>query len=227
MRSVSAGSANEYVIVSFRPLARIVAPMRSRSRCSRVSSPSRPAPLGSVGAIRSMPWMRSTSSIEVDLALEVGPERGDGHGERIVALRRRVQPSRVRIAARLGWRDLRAENRVEAGDAQRELALDRGRRVRVDDARRDLAAAELGHQRGRAVESGDALRPVDALLEARRRLREQPEPAAGARDGARVEARRLEQHVDGAVVYLGGRPAHDTGERDRAAGVGDEKHVGR
>ena len=79
----------------------------------------------------------------------------------------------------------------------------------------------LGHQGRRTIERRDASRTVNRPLESQRRFRDQAERTARAADRLGVEARRLEQDVDGSVGDLGGLTAHDSRERDNAAGVAD------
>ena len=64
---------------------------------------------------------------------------------------------------------------------------------------------------------------VDALLEARRRLAAEPEAPGGAQHGEGFEVRRLEQQVGRLVAHLAVLAAHDPGDRDRPARVGDDE----
>ena len=62
---------------------------------------------------------------------------------------------------------------------------------------------------------------IDSLLPSRRGFGSQTQPARRAQDRQRIEVRSLEQDVRGLGADLAVLAAHDPGDRDRAARVGD------
>ena len=99
-------------------------------------------------------------------------------------------------------------------------------RVDVDDRSGRLAGADLLHQPDRALDRDHLRVGIGAALEARRGLRLQPEPLAGAPDRRRLEVRRLEYHGRRRCRDFGGRAAHHPGDALGAIAIGDHQHVG-
>ena len=85
-------------------------------------------------------------------------------------------------------------------------------------------AAEIRDELGREIEAGQAEGRIDAALEAVAGIRDDAEPPPGRGDRVRAPERRFDQHVARVLVAAGRHPAHDPGDRDRAAVVGDDDH---
>ena len=161
---------------------------------------------------------------QVDLAVEVGTERGHDRDDGVAVAAILISaglsssmPSGAReshtssassvVPSTAFTRDARSVIRV---------ALDRAR-VHVDRVGRDLRARHLDEQLHRPLRvAGDGV-GVDAALEARARLAAQLEPLRRERDAHALEVGRLQQDLGGGVGHLGGGTAHDPGHRLRHA----------
>ena len=92
----------------------------------------------------------------------------------------------------------------------------RGRPARpADDQLRDAVGAEAGEAR------------LLALLEAEARLGAEREVEGRAADAHRVEDGQFDDDVGRRLRDLRGRPAHDAGDGERTAGIGDEERLRR
>ena len=90
-------------------------------------------------------------------------------------------------------------------------------RVRIDDARRDLATRPLGDEAGRPVGADPREAELLALLEAQAGLGPQGVAEGRPADADRVEDGRLDDDVGGPLPDLGGGAAHDAGDPERTA----------
>ena len=90
-----------------------------------------------------------------------------------------------------------------------------------------LAAAVFHEQVGGAAGGRVGEPRVDGAFETFGRLRRQPVPSEGVGDAGRGEGRGLQHDGRGPGGDLGGLPAHDAGDPDRAGVVGDQQVIGR
>ncbi len=148
--------------------------------------------------------------------VERAPRR---HGH-LVAVELEAEPGQ-RLAL-LGLRERHPAQPVgELGAQPHDRAL-RQRSLDVD-VTRQACAGERDDQLARVDRRLFGRVGVDALLEARRRLAAEPEAPGCPQHGEGFEVRRLEQEVGRLVAHLAVLAAHDPGDRDRPAGVGDDE----
>ncbi len=120
-----------------------------------------------------------------------------------------------------------AEQPVDAAGTERDPLRPwlGGRRV---DSPGGRGPARPGHDELRdAVGADPGEADLLALLEAEARLRAEGAVEGRAADADGVEDRRFHDDVAGRLRHLGGGPAHDAGDRERPAGVGDQERLGR
>ena len=136
---------------------------------------------------------------EVNLALEIGAERGRYHTEDGLAVGRCALNGAAQTHKRALHElrlDRRAADKLHTALAKRKLFALNGRRVHVDRTGNHGRAAALLEERRRDGRDLVAARAVDLALVADGRLGDEREVAARARDMTRVEASRPQsQHV--------------------------------
>ena len=171
---------------------------------------------------------------QVDLALQVGTERGHRCKQcvrspsfaRSSSARSSSIPSGASAAHTSSASRSVPSTRVHSARAHANArALDRGR-VHVDGIRRDVGARDLRQElHGPLGVDRDRI-GVDPPLEAGARLTAQLEPLRRTGDAEAIEVGRLEQDLGGGVGDLGGGSPHDPGDgmrrcarRRRSAGL--------
>ena len=92
--------------------------------------------------------------------------------------------------------------------------------------RAGLAAADLEDQARGALDAVDVVGEVDAALEAVAGVAREVVAARAPGDRLGEKERRLEEEVARRGLGLGGLPAHDAAQADRAGVVGDAQHRG-
>ena len=122
--------------------------------------------------------------------------------------------------------EVRAQQPVDPGRPEGDVRERRLGRVRIDHARRDLAACPFGDEAGRAIGTDPREAELLALLEAEARLGAQGVAEGRPPDADRVEDRRLDDDVGGPLPDLGVGAAHHAGDPDRTALVGDQERLG-
>ena len=95
----------------------------------------------------------------------------------------------------------------------------------VDPAALEGPARPVEDQSSAAVRADPGEPGLLALLEAQARLRAEPVALAGPADADRVEDGRLDHDIGRGLADLRVDPAHDPGDGDRAARVGDDQRV--
>ena len=92
--------------------------------------------------------------------------------------------------------------------------------------RRDFRAGQLDEQREGAVAGGEQRAGIDAAFVAIGGVGHQAEAAAGAAHGRGKEPRGFEHDLGGRLDHAGRFAAHDAGDGDGSAFVGDDEIVG-
>ncbi len=136
-------------------------------------------------------------------------------------------PMRPKRVAHLRGARVRAQQAIDTRRAERHAARLVVNRVRVNDADSDSTAGPLRQQLRRAIRADTCEARLLALLEAQAGLAAQRVAESGAADRDRIEHGRLHDHRGRRVRHLAVCAAHDAGDADRAARVGDDQRVGR
>ena len=137
-----------------------------------------------------------------------------------------VDPDARKERALLVRAEARPGEPVDTGGPEGDVPLRRFRGRRVDRARRDLAAGPLRDEAGRPVRPETRETPFLALLEAEAGVGPQRVTEGRPPDADRVEDGGLDDDLGRVVADLGAGTAHDAGDADRAARVGDEQRLG-
>ena len=164
---------------------------------------------------------------QVLLLTEVAAVRWGRHRDRF-PLCPAPRAERAQAAGDLAARERRAEDRDRAPGPERDGRRREGSetRRRFDDPRRHPPPRQAHDQCRDGVERLGRHDRVDPSLEAIRRLRGEPEAAAGSSHRCRGEHGALQEKDAGVGRDLRMRPAHHAGDRHRPARVGDYE-VGR
>ena len=178
--------------------------------------------------MRSNPWTRATSSIRsssisMSKRYDGGVTTNASSAPRPDRVCREAEP--LEDSGHLARRYGDAEDLLRPRDPHPDgLALGQLRH-RVHGRPR-FAAADLEDQRGRALDPLHLVVEVDAALEPVRGVAREVVAPRAAGDRLGEEERRLEEHVPRVEIRLRAVAAHDAGEADRAARIGDREHVG-
>jgi hypothetical protein len=181
--------------------------------------------IGSAAGMRSKPYRRATSSIRSS-SISMSKRYEGGVTTKVsfpgAPSRVKAGPSRSNMPATVCGSSgtpitfLRAFHPHTHGFAFRQA------RHGVHDGPR-LAAADIQDQPGGALDAGDVVVEIDTALETVRRVAGEVIAARTPGDRFREEEGRLQKHVVRVELRLGAVPAHDAGEADRTAGVGDAR----
>ena len=163
-----------------------------RSRCTVVSAPIFSGFDGTVRRIWSRPMRRATSSTR-----SISRSMSGRHVGTIAVPASTSMPSGVSRRSTSDVGEVGGQQLVHPVGADRHVrALDR-LRVHVDHAGRRARSRNRREQLHRARGARRDVVGIDTTLEARARLRSQPEPLRGLGDTRRLEVRRLEQDLGG------------------------------
>ena len=166
-------------------------------------------------------------NVVVHAGLDVEARRRGGNGPGALAVRLHPELERGEDAHHFRRRDVEAQQAPDVGLCEADHLRREGRRVVVNHAREDLAPRVRLEQLRRARGRGAREFRVHAASEPGAGLAEEVEGPRGATDRHGVELGRLEEDPPGGSIHLGIGTPHDSRQRDRPDGIGNDQHVGR
>ena len=163
---------------------------------------------------------------EVDLAFEVGAERGR-HRFDVVGAATDVDAEWTQGVEHFNVGERCAKHAVHLRSAHVDARPRDRMRVLVDKLRRDARVGHLDEQLHRPGRRTRNRVGVDTALEARTRFRTQLQPLRRTGDPHALEVRSFQQNAGGAIRHLAVAAAHDSGDGLRRTIAVADQEVGR